>query len=393
MDRGLDPGSLTRWLSEPCEPVTPRRPPVTSDRHDGAVPAEREITAPVSLTMPNGRLNRAAVGWTRTPLHTTDGIGRGRVGWGRNKRWEYWAVTTPTHVASVVVSDIGYAAVPSLFVLDRGSGEQVSVDAIAPLGRGTTLPGTLDRGASRARTRHLDIRLDPGDDGTRIRATAERVELDVLVHLPAGHERLGVVVPWSERLFQYTVKDPARPAVGRLTVDGTACDIGGPDAWATLDHGRGRWPYSVAWNWGAGSGTVDGSTVGLQVGGRWTDGTGSTENALVVDGRLTKIGDELQWDYTPGYWMRPWRVRGGPVDLTFEPEHMRRSVTQLGVLASRTHQCFGTLAWPHRRPGGRRALRLGRGRPPAVVTRARPPHRNDRLRARPGGLACVACLA
>ena len=163
---------------------------------------EREITETVSLTLRNGRLNPAAVGWTRTPLHDTDGIGRGRVGFGRNKRWEYWAVTTPTHVAAVVVSDIGYAAVPSLFVLDRRSGEQIAIDGIAPFARGTSLPGTLDGGASVARTGSLDIRLDPVDGGTRIRAEAERVSLDVVAELPSGHERLGVVVPWSDRLFQ-----------------------------------------------------------------------------------------------------------------------------------------------------------------------------------------------
>lgn len=306
------------------------------------MPAEREITEPVDLTLPSGRLNRAAVGWTRTPLHRTDGIGTGRVGWGRNKRWEYWAVTSSTHVAAVVVSDIGYAAVPSLFVLDRRSGEQIAVDAIAPLARGTTLPGTLDAGPSRTRSKNLQIDLEPGADGTRIRARTDRVELDVVALLAESHERLGVVVPWSDRLFQYTVKDPARPAVGRLTVDGTAYEIGGPDAWATLDHGRGRWPYAISWNWGAGSGTVAGHTIGLQVGGRWTDGTDSTENAIAVDGRLAKISDELRWEYSPSDWMAPWRVRGGALDVTFHPEHLRRAVTQLGVLASRTHQCFGT---------------------------------------------------
>ncbi|GAA2155970.1 DUF2804 domain-containing protein [Humibacillus xanthopallidus] len=308
----------------------------------GHVPREREITEPVDLALPDGRLNPAAVGWTRTPLHRTDGIGRGRVGWGRNKRWEYWAVTLETHVVAVVVSDIGYAAVPSLFVLDRRSGEQIAVEGIAPLGRGTTLPGTLDHGPASAQTKSLRVDIDPTPDGTRLRARAERVELDVVAQLPPGHERLGVVVPWSDRLFQYTVKDPARPAVGRLTVDGTDHEVAAGAAWATLDHGRGRWPYAVSWNWGSGSGVVDGRTVGLQVGGRWTAGTVSTENAVIVDGRLTKISDELRWEYSPDDWMAPWQVHGGPVELTFHPEHVRRSVIQLGVIASRTHQAFGT---------------------------------------------------
>lgn len=199
----------------------------------------------------------------------------------------------------------------------------------------------MPRGRAR---RGLAIEIDPVPEGTRLRARTDRVELDVVARLEPGHERLGVVVPWDERLFQYTVKDPARPAAGRLVVDGTEHPVVEGTSWATLDHGRGRWPYSVWWNWGSGSGSADGHTVGLQVGGRWTDGTGSTENAVVVDGRLTKVSEDLRWEYSPQDWMAPWRVHGGPVELTFHPEHLRRSGTQLGILASRTHQCFGTWA-------------------------------------------------
>ena len=56
----------------------------------------------------------------------------------------------------------------------------------------------------------------------------------------------------------------------------------------------------MRWNWGAGSGVVDGRVIGVQVGGRWTDGTGSTENALVVDGRVHKISEELALGVRPG---------------------------------------------------------------------------------------------
>ena len=35
----------------------------------------------------------------------------------------------------------------------------------------------------------------------------------------------------------------------------------------------------------------------MQVGARWTDGTGSTENALVVDSRVHKVSEELAWEY------------------------------------------------------------------------------------------------
>lgn len=149
-------------------------------------------------------------------------------------------------------------------------------------------------------------------------------------------------MPWNDRRFQYTVKDVARPASGRITVDGT--DVAMPEdaSWATLDHGRGRWPYAVRWNWGAGSGRTDGRIVGIQVGGKWTDGTGSVENALLVDGHLSKISEELVWEYDIADWMRPWRVRGEAVDLTFTPEHVRHAESDFKLISSRTHQAFGT---------------------------------------------------
>ena len=307
----------------------------------GTTVPERELTEPVALCRPDGRLNPAAVGWTRRQLHDTDGIGRGAYGRGRNKRWEYWNVVTPTHVLALTVSDIDYAGVHEVWLLDRATGEAVGANAVSPLAARTTLPGTLGRGPVRARAGDLAIAVDEVDGGTRLRAVTSRVRLDVLAERPAGHEAMGVVVPWDERLFQYTVKDVARPARGRLWVDGRPHDVPAGESWAVLDHGRGRWPYEMRWNWGAGSGVSAGRVVGVQVGARWTQGTGSTENALVVDGVVHKIGEELVWEYSSADWGGPWRVRGERADLTFTPFHVKESRTALGVLASDTHQAFG----------------------------------------------------
>ncbi len=172
-------------------------------------------------------------------------------------------------------------------------------------------------------------------------ARTARVEVDVRVERPPGHECLAVVVPWSARRYQYTVKDLALPASGRVVIDGVEVAVPAESSWAVLDHGRGRWPYAVTWNWGAGSGRVEGRVVGLQVGGKWTDGTGSTENALFVDGRAHKISEDLEWQYDRADWRSPWRVRGERLDVTLTPFHERVSRTNLGVLRSEIHQCFG----------------------------------------------------
>ncbi|WP_086150851.1 DUF2804 domain-containing protein [Cellulosimicrobium sp. KWT-B] len=304
-----------------------------------------EITERVPLTRPDGRLDRRAVGWARRPLVDTDAIGRRGAGgprrFGRNKRWEYWGVTTPTHVLALTVSSIDYAAVHEVWVLDRESGRTWGAGATVVPARGVELPGTLGDGPARARARNLAIDLDEVDGGTRLRARTRDVSFDVVATLPPGHERLAVVVPWSDTRFQYTVKDVARPAHGTLWVDGRTVEVPAGSSWAVLDHGRGRWPYDVRWNWGAGSGESHGRVVGIQVGGRWTVGTGSTENAVLVDGRLHHLPDELVWDYDLADPDRPWRVSGGGLDATFVPFHTKVTRTRLGVVSSSTDQCFG----------------------------------------------------
>ena len=292
-----------------------------------------EITAPVDLCDDRGRLAPAAVGWSRSPLHRPN-----LRGWGRTKRWEYWGLVTDTHVVGLTISSLDYAGVEAVYVLDRSTGHETVHEATVPLARGVELAPRCGTGRSHVEAGGLAISLTEEGDGTRLGASAPGVVLDAVAARPPDHESLGVVVPWSDRLFQYTVKDVARPLSGSLTVDGTAYDAAG---WAVLDHGRGRWPYSLTWNWAAGSGLVDGEVRGLQLGGKWTEGTGSTENALLVGTRLHKLHDEVAWDYDPADWLRPWRIHGDRLDVTFTPFHERSARTNLLVVASETHQCFG----------------------------------------------------
>lgn len=293
---------------------------------------ERELSSPVELCQPGGRLNPAAVGWTRRPLHTAN-----LRGWGRTKRWEYWGIVTPRHIVGLVASSLDYAGVHSVYVLDRDSGTETKADVVVPLARGTVLPPRSGVGEARAQGGGLAIRIAQRPDGTAISASAPGVRLEVDVPLPAGHESLGVVVPWSATRFQYTVKDVGRPVLGTLELHGQTYEIGGQDAFAVLDHGRGRWPYSITWNWAAGA--APGRAI--QLGGQWTDGTGVTENGLFVDGRLHKIGEELRWTYDRADWLRPWRISGERVEAEFQPFHEKVARTNLGVVANETHQCFG----------------------------------------------------
>lgn len=293
---------------------------------------EREITEPVALCTGRGRLNPAAVGWTRTPLHRAN-----LRGWGRTKRWEYWGVVTPRHLVALTVSSLDYAALHEVWILDRDTGREYGKQAVVPFARGVALPDRCGVGTAVGRAGALTVRIDQDATGATLTARMPGVAVDLTVPMSAGHESLGVVVPWSGRRFQYTVKDLGRPVHGTLRIGDVEHRVDAADSFAVLDHGRGRWPYRITWNWAAGC--APGRA--LQLGGRWTDGTGSTENALFVDGRLHKIGQDLAWEYDRGDWSAPWRIHGDRVDVRFTPFHVKASGTNLGVVASSTHQCFG----------------------------------------------------
>src|SRR3970282_1775300 len=99
-------------------------------------------------------------------------------------------------------------------------------------------------------------------------------------------------------------------------------------SYGCLDYGRGVWPEHTIWNWGSASGMQQGHLVGLNLGGKWTDGTGMTENGICVDGRLTKISEALIFEYDRAALIQPWRVRSAAtdhIDLRFTPEFERVS--------------------------------------------------------------------
>lgn len=314
---------------------------------------EREIRAPVDLCLADGRaLAPAACGWSRTPLHRANLRG----GFGRTKRWDYWAVLAGDVVVSLVYADVGYVGIAGAWWADLGTGESGGREVTVPLGRGMSLPDVPGSTPLRFDRGGLKLALEDDDGGTRLAARwrerdGRSASCEIRVERPPGHESVNVVIPWSDRLFQYTSKHQARPARGALEVGGRRIPIGagaggdGHPAWGVLDVGRGRWPYRTRWNWGGGAGrsACGRHVVGIQVGGRWTEGTGFTENGILVDGRVTKLGDELAWDYSWKEPMRPWRVRDphGRLDLVLAPRFDRHSRVEALVLGTEVHQVFG----------------------------------------------------
>jgi hypothetical protein len=319
---------------------------------------ERELLAPVELCLPDGRLNRAAVGWSRRPLVTSNLRGH-RL---RKKRWDYWVVASDDCLINLTYADVDFLCLASVYFVDFATGRAVEKSVALPLGLGGDFPDTV--GGRDVRFDHLGLRFSIAreGDGTRLRIGFRKtlgaaLEADVLVERPTGGETLNVVVPWSDDRFQFTSKQVALPARGEVRLDGTTHPFGPRQrAFACLDHGRGVWPRETRWNWSAAAGVVDGRTVGFNLGAGWTDGTGVTENGLVLDGRLEKIGEPVTFTFDRAAPRGPWRVRSpsGRIDLTLAPLHHRRMSGDFGVAAAHMDWSIGRITGSLVSDGGER---------------------------------------
>jgi hypothetical protein len=213
------------------------------------------------------------------------------------KRWSHWCVTDERFVLALTLADLGYLGLAALWYLDVETGRRRSA---------TALRRRMDLASFESR--RLGIAFVDGPDGTRLRARAAGLRADLVAAAPPGEQHL------TERVHRVvTNKHVARLAAGTIVAGERVVTV--DRAFAALDASAGDWPFSTAWNWAVAHGARDGRRLGVNLGAKWTDGSGTTENALYVDGKVTKLPGAVAFSR--------WGVTGPDVDLTLEPSHER----------------------------------------------------------------------
>ena len=309
---------------------------------------EPELTHEVLLCDNNGNLNKEAIGWSRNPLHTCNLKGH----WPRKKRWNYWCVTNDKYLFSVTLSDVDYMGLPFIYILDFETGEFAEKTILSPFGKGCDL-GEQVRDTVDYRGKDMQIAMTYLNERVHIEAVCndlagKTLKADLWVTIPDGHETLNVVIPWSDKRFQFTSKQNTLPAQGTIQWGEKLIQFEPQTAFACLDLGRGMWPFSCFWNWSSFSTRLkDGRTVGVNLGAGWTDGTGMNENGLCIDGHLIKLSEDMVFEYSTGDFKAPWHLKTSVtdrVDLVFTPFFERVAKTDALIIRSEVHQMIGRFA-------------------------------------------------
>lgn len=317
---------------------------------------EREITENVKLCDAKGQLNPEAIGYARKPLIESNLKGN----FMRKKKWNYWCVFGDEIMFSATISQMDYATVCFVYFLNYETQRFFEKTVVIPLTRRHRFS---EKVLDSCHFRHVDMSLQftYEDNITHLLVDiddfdGEPFQADLKVHHPETHDSLNVVIPRNRQTFQFTGKHHSLPTSGVVNVGKQQFHFDPEDSFAVLDYGRGVWPRESSWNWAMASQKSHGRSIGLNFGGKWTDGTGMTENAFFVNGKMTKIHEDVLFRYNEENYMEPWLIHtkfSDDVKLTFSPFFERVATTNLKLVKSEVHQLFGYYNGYVRYPNGK----------------------------------------
>jgi hypothetical protein len=312
---------------------------------------QKQFTIPGRLLTPDGELSTA--GWARQPildcnLEDAHFYNLGLFQPMRIKRWDYYGITTPDHFFSFTLSDVGYLCMIFAYGIDFTTGKYHEETLTLPLGGHVQLPRNSTEGETSYSNGKVSMRfnVEPGARTLDVRWPGfggQAFNASVRLKHPKEHESLTIVIPIEGKRFYYNRKINCMPAEGSVEYGGQTYRLDPRTCLGNLDWGRGVWAYKSFWVWASASGFLPGGhTIGLNLGYGFGDTSAASENAVILDGRVHKLG-RVDFKYSSANFKAPWQMTSpdGRLRLEFTPFLERVAKTDALILASEVHQMFG----------------------------------------------------
>ncbi len=308
--------------------------------------AEKEIVNLTYLWDKKGNLNPEAIGFARKPLIECNLSGR----FLRKKKWNNWVIFGEEVLFSVSVRHFDYIAICYVYFLEYETQLHYEKTVTIPLGVGGKLKmPTRVLEPIHFSNSELMLSIMHHENQTFIKVASDHFDDEVLkAELVILHstedESLNVVVPWNRQTFHFTAKHHILPTKGSIKLGNRQFEFNEVECFAVHDFGRGVWPRVTTWHWAFASQRIRDKRIGINLGGQWTDGTGITENAIFVNGEMTKIHEDVLFKYDSSNLMKPWYITtkfSDQVMLTFHPFFERVTNTDVKVIKSKTRQFIG----------------------------------------------------
>ena len=308
-----------------------------------------EVTAVQPLLNEAGMLREP--GWSRSPVWIYDRNAVKSPAF-RIKEWDYYLVMSQEYGAAFTISDLGYAGLVSVSVLNfKEKWEHTETIVTPPLVRKLALPSSSEEGdtifrdkqirlefclRSGARTISCDFRNFYNEKPFYCELSLEEPVMDSMV----------IATPWQKkRAFYYNRKINCMPAEGYMSCDDVTYWFEPKRDYGTLDWGRGVWTYDNTWYWSSGNGTVGGRPFGFNLGYGFGDTSAATENIVFYEGKGHKLNDVV-FQIPDDDFIKPWKISSsdGRFEMDFVPVLDRSAAMSVLCISTEQHQIFGKMS-------------------------------------------------
>ncbi|GAA0740008.1 DUF2804 domain-containing protein [Clostridium oceanicum] len=307
---------------------------------------EKEIKEYKCLCDEKGYLSNESIGWAKKPIIDCN-ISKHLL---RKKKWNYWYMVNDECLFSVTIVNVDYIGMVFTYLYDFTDGEFTEDTQVIPFALGCNMSkNVFDNMEFSNRKTNIFFKWEKENNIMKIIVNYNnfmRKKLTAYFNViySKDYETLNVVIPWNENRFQFTSKQNCIPVDGEVRLDEKSYKFYKENSFAGLDFGRGVWPFKIMWNWATFSGIQKDNLIGINLGGKWTDGTGITENAISINNKIIKLNENIIYDYDFNNLMGTWNIRteiSDKVNLQFHPLYDRISKTKFLILGSKVHQIIG----------------------------------------------------
>lgn len=286
----------------------------------------------------NGELNIDSIGWHKYPYKNC-AIKPTSKKFIRRKRWNHYLWISPEFIFLFAVVHLDYAGFIFLELHDLNSEESTKKSVTIPRGKGIIVEDEINK---KVYYRDHNIYIDIQEMGDELSIECNWDDINSNAKIKLNKESLNVLIPWGEKKYHYTCKEMVLKCSGVVNDEQKNYHL--KNALCFLDYGRGIWPYEKEWYWITSGFERDGKIVGINLGAKWTDGTGVNENGVTINGKVYKIRSDVK--FTSGDPMQLWiieSVDSDEVNLTFTPFRHEVQGKNLVIVKSTLKQYIGYL--------------------------------------------------
>ncbi len=273
----------------------------------------------------------------------------------REKRWCYVGLVHPRIFFGCAVIHLGYLTSAFCFAFERKTRQMIEHALVwPPLGQ-ARFDRHPETGTCWFKTpgKSLEISSHPpgnppgNTSGKKIQArfkfSGQTLEADLEIRPPrSGISPMNFFMPMDRDHHAFTAKTAGLTAQGHVRLNRRVYDLEPEESFVLWDWTHGAYPRKTFWNWACGAGV---STDQIPVGFNFSRGVyeqGLLENGIWVKGIPEPLG-QVDFFYDGKHPDRPWQIKSADlrVDLTFEPEGIRRANDNFALIQSRFIQPCG----------------------------------------------------